>query len=77
LWFVDLKNAGGSAGKGKIEGADSTLTMDGKDFFDMFSGKSLLESINYFYQVSNFNHFFFFIIIREIETNHGLHEWKT
>ena len=40
LWFVDLKNGNGNAGKGKIDGADSTLTMDGKDFFDMFSGNS-------------------------------------
>jgi len=40
VWFVDLKNGGGSAGKGKPSNTpDSTLTMDANDFFEMFSGK--------------------------------------
>lgn len=39
-WYIDLKSGKGSAGPGKpLAAADSTLTMDSKDFFDMFSGK--------------------------------------
>ncbi|XP_069694280.1 hydroxysteroid dehydrogenase-like protein 2 isoform X2 [Periplaneta americana] len=39
-WFIDLKSGKGSAGPGKPSvAADSTLTMNSKDFFDMFSGK--------------------------------------
>lgn len=39
-WFLNLKDAQGSCGKG--DGGvkpEATLTMDSKDFFDMFSGK--------------------------------------
>jgi hypothetical protein len=38
-WYVDLKTGEGSAGRGKPpSAADAVLTMDSKDFFDMFSG---------------------------------------
>lgn len=40
IWYLDLKNGAGSCGKG--DGGhqpDATLTMEGKNFFDMFSGK--------------------------------------
>lgn len=40
-WFIDLKSGTGRCGKG--DGgvtADATLTMDAKNFFDMFSGKT-------------------------------------
>jgi hypothetical protein len=38
-WYIDLKSGKGSAGQGKPpSAADATLTMDSKDFFDMFSG---------------------------------------
>uniref|UniRef100_A0A224XPT3 Hydroxysteroid dehydrogenase-like protein 2 n=1 Tax=Panstrongylus lignarius TaxID=156445 RepID=A0A224XPT3_9HEMI len=40
VWFIDLKNGSGSAGKGKpSDSPDSVLTMDSKNFFEMFSGK--------------------------------------
>ncbi|KAE8748343.1 hypothetical protein FOCC_FOCC004979 [Frankliniella occidentalis] len=40
FWHIDLKNGSGSSGKGKPEAApDCTLSMDSKNFFDMFSGK--------------------------------------
>ncbi|XP_034255256.1 hydroxysteroid dehydrogenase-like protein 2 [Thrips palmi] len=40
LWHLDLKNGNGSTGKGKPEATpDCTLSMDSKNFFDMFSGK--------------------------------------
>jgi hypothetical protein len=39
-WYIDLKTGKGSAGQGKpSSAADAVLTMDSKDFFDMFSGK--------------------------------------
>nr|XP_023023214.1 hydroxysteroid dehydrogenase-like protein 2 [Leptinotarsa decemlineata] len=39
-WYVDLKNGSGSCGQGEAPSkADATLTMDSKNFFDMFSGK--------------------------------------
>ncbi|CAH1108471.1 unnamed protein product [Psylliodes chrysocephalus] len=39
-WYVDLKNGAGSCGQGECkEKVDATLTMDSKNFFDMFSGK--------------------------------------
>lgn len=39
-WYIDLKTGKGSAGQGKPpSAADAVLTMDSKDFFDMFSGK--------------------------------------
>ncbi|RZB38771.1 hydroxysteroid dehydrogenase-like protein 2 [Asbolus verrucosus] len=39
-WFVDLKNGKGSCGPGEAPSSpDATLTMDSKNFFDMFSGK--------------------------------------
>lgn len=39
-WFIDMKNAPGKVGKGEPpQKADATLTMDSKDFFDLFSGK--------------------------------------
>jgi hypothetical protein len=42
-WYIDLKTGQGSAGQGKPpSAADATLTMDSKDFFDMFSGKIIL-----------------------------------
>jgi hypothetical protein len=38
-WYIDLKTGKGSAGQGKPSSpADAVLTMDSKDFFDMFSG---------------------------------------
>lgn len=41
-WFLDLKNGSGKCGRGEGSGkADATLTMDSKNFFDMFSGKYL------------------------------------
>ncbi|XP_075228738.1 hydroxysteroid dehydrogenase like 2 [Lycorma delicatula] len=40
IWFVDLKSGSGAAGKGKPSSTpDATLTMDSKNFFEMFSGK--------------------------------------
>lgn len=40
FWHIDLKNGSGSSGKGKPEVTpDCTLSMDSKNFFDMFSGK--------------------------------------
>ncbi|XP_017774616.1 PREDICTED: hydroxysteroid dehydrogenase-like protein 2 isoform X2 [Nicrophorus vespilloides] len=40
-WFVDLKNGTGKCGQGDApSGADATLTMDSKNFFDMFTGKT-------------------------------------
>lgn len=40
VWHLDLKNGNGSTGQGKPEATpDCTLTMDSKNFFDMFSGK--------------------------------------
>lgn len=40
-WFVDLKNGSGQCGKGEPPtAADATLTMDGKNFFAMFTGKT-------------------------------------
>lgn len=40
IWFMDLKNAPGKAGKGKPDFTpDATLTMDSKDFFNMLSGQ--------------------------------------
>lgn len=39
-WFVDLREGKGACGKGECPGkADAILTMDSKNFFDMFSGK--------------------------------------
>lgn len=39
VWFLDLKNGDGSCGKGEPQvPADATLTMDSKNFHDMFSG---------------------------------------
>ncbi|CAH0564147.1 unnamed protein product [Brassicogethes aeneus] len=39
-WYVDLKNGKGSCGQGEPKSApDATLTMDSKNFFNMFSGK--------------------------------------
>eukprot|EP00099_Drosophila_melanogaster_P023736 NP_651578.1 uncharacterized protein Dmel_CG5590 [Drosophila melanogaster] len=39
-WFLDLKNGSGSCGAGTPTAApDATLTMNSKNFFDMFSGK--------------------------------------
>lgn len=39
-WFLDLKNGSGSCGAGTPPAApDATLTMNSKNFFDMFSGK--------------------------------------
>lgn len=39
-WFLDLKSGGGRCGKGNggVQ-PDATLTMEAKNFFDMFSGK--------------------------------------
>lgn len=38
-WFLDLKSGSGKCGKGEGSApADATLTMDSKNFFDMFSG---------------------------------------
>lgn len=40
VWYMDLKNAPGKAGKGKPDFVpDATLTMDSKDFFNMLSGQ--------------------------------------
>lgn len=40
IWHCDLKNGKGAVGKGEPPvPADATLTMDGKNFFDMFAGK--------------------------------------
>ncbi|KAK4874807.1 hypothetical protein RN001_014167 [Aquatica leii] len=39
-WYIDLKTGSGSCGQGRPPSqADATLTMDSKNFFDMFSGK--------------------------------------
>lgn len=39
-WFLDLKNGSGSCGAGTPPAVpDATLTMNSKNFFDMFSGK--------------------------------------
>ncbi|BET02487.1 SCP-2 sterol transfer family [Nesidiocoris tenuis] len=39
-WFIDLKNGSGAAGKGEAPSTpDATLTMDGKNFFALFTGK--------------------------------------
>lgn len=40
VWHLDLKNGSGSCGKGEPPvPADATLTMDSKNFADMFAGK--------------------------------------
>ncbi|XP_045514728.1 hydroxysteroid dehydrogenase-like protein 2 isoform X1 [Pieris brassicae] len=40
VWHIDLKNEPGACGSGEpSSGADATLTMDGKHFAEMFSGK--------------------------------------
>ncbi|KAF6198406.1 hypothetical protein GE061_008154 [Apolygus lucorum] len=40
-WFIDLKNGDGSAGKGEASSTpDATLTMDSKNFFALFTGKT-------------------------------------
>jgi len=40
IWFLDMKNGKGATGKGSPPvSADATLTMDSKNFFDMFSGR--------------------------------------
>uniref|UniRef100_A0A0A9WUB0 Hydroxysteroid dehydrogenase-like protein 2 n=2 Tax=Lygus hesperus TaxID=30085 RepID=A0A0A9WUB0_LYGHE len=40
-WFIDLKNGDGSAGKGDSPSTpDATLTMDSKNFFALFTGKT-------------------------------------
>ncbi|CAB0007633.1 unnamed protein product [Nesidiocoris tenuis] len=37
-WFIDLKNGSGAAGKGEAPSTpDATLTMDGKNFFALFT----------------------------------------
>lgn len=39
-WYIDLKNGQGGCGQGEPPSApDATLTMDSKNFFNMFSGK--------------------------------------
>lgn len=38
-WFLDLKNGNGKLGPGPATSPDSTLTMDSKNFFAMFTGK--------------------------------------
>lgn len=39
-WFIDLKNGKGSCGYGEPPSKpDATLSMDSKNFFDMFAGK--------------------------------------
>lgn len=39
-WYIDLKSGKGSAGRGEPPSPpDATLTMEAKDFFDLFSGK--------------------------------------
>ena len=46
-WFADLKNGTGSVGKGAPPaGPDSTLTMDSKHFFDMFTGEWKMFSMS-------------------------------
>lgn len=45
-WYLDLKNGKGQCGRGEGPSkADATLTMDSKNFFDMFSGNYKLSSI--------------------------------
>jgi len=41
VWFCDLKNGKGAVGKGEPPSGspDATLTMDSRNFFDMFAGK--------------------------------------
>ncbi|KAI8436207.1 hypothetical protein MSG28_004277, partial [Choristoneura fumiferana] len=40
VWHIDLKNGDGSCGQGEPKNPpDATLTMDGKNFADMFAGK--------------------------------------
>jgi hypothetical protein len=52
-WYIDLKTGKGSAGQGKPpSAADATLTMDSKDFFDMFSGKIILLKTQAHFSVS-------------------------
>jgi hypothetical protein len=47
-WYIDLKTGKGSTGQGKPPtAADATLTMDSKDFFDMFSGNESLCTLLY------------------------------
>lgn len=38
-WFLDLRSGKGSCGQGSPDKADAVLTMDSKNFFDMFNGK--------------------------------------
>lgn len=43
IWFLDLKNGAGKCGKGDPPSQpDSTLSMDSKNFFEMFTGKFVL-----------------------------------
>lgn len=43
-WFLDLKSGSGKCGKGEGSApADATLTMDSKNFFDMFSGNYIFS----------------------------------
>lgn len=40
-WFIDLKNGSGAAGKGDAPATpDATLSMDSKNFFALFTGKT-------------------------------------
>lgn len=40
IWFCDLKNGTGAVGKGEPKiSPDATLTMDSKNFFEMFTGR--------------------------------------
>lgn len=45
-WFLDLKSGSGKCGKGEGSApADATLTMDSKNFFDMFSGNYINSGV--------------------------------
>ena len=40
MWFIDMKNGGGSAGSGEPPvKADVVMTMDSADFTKMFAGQ--------------------------------------
>jgi putative sterol carrier protein len=39
VWYCDLKNGSGKVGKGEAASPDAILSMDARNFYDMFTGK--------------------------------------
>lgn len=46
MWHLDLKNGDGACGQGEPKNpADAVLTMDSKNFADMFAGKLYITQV--------------------------------